>query len=72
MPAVAQFLRVAKTTGWGFAPGATFLVGENGSGKSTLVEGIAEAAGRPAGGGWEHARRAEHAPGRYLRHLIEE
>ncbi len=51
VPAVAQFLEVARTTGWELDPGVTFLVGENGSGKSTLLEGIAEAFGLPAEGG---------------------
>lgn len=51
IPAIAQFLRVARSGGWEFDPGVTFLVGENGSGKSTLIEGIAEAAGLPPEGG---------------------
>jgi predicted ATPase len=71
IPAVAHFLDVARTDGWEFGAGVTFLVGENGSGKSTLIEGIAEAYGLPAEGGSTNGggetRRTESPLGEWLR-----
>jgi predicted ATPase len=71
IPAVAQFLQVARGGGWEFDAGVTFLVGENGSGKSTLIEAIAEAYGLPAEGGSNNGgpvtRRTESALGEWLR-----
>lgn len=71
VPAVAQFLEVARSGGWELDPGVTFLVGENGSGKSTLIEGIAEAYGLPAEGGSTNGgprtRRAVSPLGGWLR-----
>jgi len=71
VPAVSQFLEVARREGWEFGPGVTFLVGENGSGKSTLIEGIAEAAGLPAEGGSTNGggetRRTESPLAEWLR-----
>jgi predicted ATPase len=71
IPAVAEFLSVARRDGWEFEPGVTFLVGENGSGKSTLLEGIAEAAGLPPEGGTNNGgpqTRATESPlGQWLR-----
>ena len=71
IPAIADFLGVARTDGWEFDAGVTFLVGENGSGKSTLLEGIAEAAGLPPEGGTVNGgaqTRATESPlGQWLR-----
>ena len=71
IPAIAQFLDVARRGGWEFGPGVTFLVGENGSGKSTLIEAIAEAYGLPAEGGTNNGgtqtRRTESPLGQWLR-----
>lgn len=71
IPAIKQFIEVARNGGWEFRPGVTFLVGENGSGKSTLIEGVAEAFGLPPEGGSINGgtttRRTESPLGTWLR-----
>jgi len=72
IPAVAQMI---DDGGLDLPAGVTFLVGENGSGKSTLVEALADI--RTASS-YEDLdlvqtwRSYLEAPGRFLRHLLDD